>query len=104
MKKTALISVVIIACAGVSLAQSQPAQQKTLAATMNVYVFPTKGPNAQQQSTAEAACYSWAVQNTGSDPFALQKQSQQEQQQAAQAQQQIAQSGKGAGAAGAVGS
>jgi hypothetical protein len=103
MRKTTLIVVVIIACAGVSSAQTEPAQQKTLAATMNVYVFPTEGQTAEQQSTDEASCYNWAVQNTGSDPFALQKQSQQSQQQADQAQQQIAQSGKGAGAAGAVG-
>jgi hypothetical protein len=103
MRKTTLIAVVIIACAGVSLAQTQPAQQKSLAATMNVYVFPTKGQTAQQQSTDEAACYDWAVQNTGGDPFALQKQAQQQQRQADQAQQQIAQSGAGAGAVGAVG-
>jgi len=44
----------------------------------------------QQQSTDEAACYQWAVQNTGSDPFELQKQSAQQQQQAAQTEQQIA--------------
>ena len=103
MRKTTLIAIVMIACAGVSLAQTQPAQQKSLAATMNVYVFPTKGQTAQQQSTDEASCYNWAVQNTGNDPFALQKQSQQAQKQADQAQQQIAQSGKGAGAVGAVG-
>ena len=103
MRKTTLIAIVMIACAGVSLAQTQPAQQKSLAATMDVYVFPTKGQTEQQQSTDEASCYNWAVQNTGSDPFALQKQSQQAQQQADQAQQQIAQSGKGAGAVGAVG-
>jgi hypothetical protein len=101
--RTASIVMVIIACAGASVAQTQPPQQKTLAATMNVYVFPTEGQTAPQQSTDESACYNWAVQNTGSDPFALQKQSQQQQQQAAEAQQQIAQSGKGAGAAGAVG-
>jgi hypothetical protein len=103
MRKTTLIAIVMIACAGVSLAQTQPAQQKSLAATMDVYVFPTKGQTAEQQSTDEASCYNWAVQNTGNDPFALQKQSQQAQQQADQAQQEIAQSGKGAGAVGAVG-
>jgi hypothetical protein len=101
--RTILAAVVSIACAGISLAQTQPAQQKTLAATMNVYVFPTEGQIAQQQSTDEAACYNWAVQNTGSDPFALQKQAQQAQQQADQAEQQIDQAGKGAGAKGAVG-
>ena len=95
--------VTILAAAGVVGAQDSSGGSKTLASTMNVYVFPTKGQTAEQQSTDEASCYNWAVQNTGSDPFALQKQSQQAQQQADQAQQQIAQSGKGAGAVGAVG-
>ena len=103
MKKTTLIAILIVACAGVSLAQSEPDQQKSLAATIDVYVFPTEGQTSQQQSIDEAACYDWAVQNTGSDPFALQKQSQQAQQQSDQTQQQIAESGKGAGAVGAVG-
>ena len=85
------LAFVIMACAGISAAQTEPAPQKSLAATMNVYVFPTTGQTAQQQSTDEAACYDWAVQNTGGDPFALQKQAQQSQQQADQAQQQIAQ-------------
>ena len=75
------------------LAQTQPAApppapqaaQKILAATINVYVFPTTGQNAAQQSTDEAACCTWAVQNTGSDPFALQKQSDPQKQQAQQA-------------------
>lgn len=103
MRKATLIAVLIVAFAGASPAQTQPAQQKTLAATMNVHVFPSEGQTSQQQSIDEAACYDWAVQNTGSDPFALQKQAQQQQQQADQAQQQIAESGKGAGAVGAVG-
>ena len=103
MKKFVLITIMIVAYAGVSLAQTQPAQQKSLAATINVYVFPTEGQTSQQQSTEEAICYDWAVQNTGSDPFALQKQAEQQEQQAEQAQQQIDQAGKGAGAKGAVG-
>ena len=86
------------------LAQGQSSTgQKTLAATIDVYVFPTEGQTSQQQSTDEAACYNWAAQNTGSDPFALQKQASQAQQQADQAEQQIDQAGKGAGAKGAVG-
>ena len=56
---------------------AQPAAPKTLAATIDVYVFPTEGQTPEQQSIDEAACYDWAVQNTGSDPFALQKQAQQ---------------------------
>lgn len=79
-----------------------PTGQKTLAATLNVYVFPTAGQNAGQQSKDESECYNWAVQNAGVDPFALQQQSSQQQQQTAQAQAQVAQSGKGAGLKGAL--
>ncbi|MGB5388576.1 MAG: hypothetical protein WBP10_00195, partial [Thermoanaerobaculia bacterium] len=64
--------------------------QKTLAATMNVYVFPQKGQPPEQQSTDESACYGWAVQNTGTDPFQLQQQAQTQEQQAEQAKAQAA--------------
>jgi hypothetical protein len=85
-------------------AQMAPASsgQKTLAATMNIYAFPTKGQDASQQSQDEAACYQYAVQQTGVDPFQLQQQAAAQQQQAAAAQQQAAQAGQGAAAAGAV--
>ena len=75
---------------------------KSLAATLNVYVFPTDGQAADQQSKDEAECYGWATSNTGSDPFELQKQSAQ---QAQQTEQQVAQAQaatQGAGAKGAV--
>ena len=64
------------------------AQSKTLASTMNIYVFPTKGQPADQQSQDEAGCYSWAVENTGNDPFDLAKKSEADKQQAQQAQEQ----------------
>jgi hypothetical protein len=32
------------------------------------YVYPAKGQSAQQQKSDEAACYSWAVQQSGFDP------------------------------------
>ena len=75
---------------------------KTLASTLEVYVFPTAGQAADQQSKDEAECYSWSASNTGSDPFDLQKQSEQ---QAQQTEQQVAQAqsaNQGAGARGAV--
>ncbi|MFB3077677.1 MAG: glycine zipper family protein [Lysobacterales bacterium] len=75
---------------------------KTLASTLDVFVFPTEGQAADQQSKEESECYSWAVSNTGSDPFELQKQSAQ---QAQQTEQQVAQAQsatQGAGAKGAV--
>ncbi len=61
---------------------------KTLASTLDVFVFPTEGQAADQQSKDEAECYSWATSNTGSDPFELEKQSAQ---QARQTEQQVAQ-------------
>jgi hypothetical protein len=81
----------------------QPTGQKTLAATMDVYVFPSSGQAASQQSKDESECYNWAVQNTGSDPFQIAKQTEQQKQQAAQQQQQAQQAGKGSGAKGALG-
>ena len=81
---------------------SQPTGQKSLAATMNVYVFPNAGQTPEQQSKDEGECYNWAVQNTGTDPFQLQKQSQQQAQQTEQQKQQAQSAGQGAGASGAV--
>jgi len=75
---------------------------KSLASTLEVYVFPAGGQAADQQSQDEAECYGWAVDNTGSDPFELQKQNEAAK---AQAEQQVAQTQsatQGAGARGAV--
>ncbi len=103
-KRIALALVVWLAIVPIAVAQeSQPTGQKTLAATMNVHVFPSAGQDSSKQSTDEAECYNWAVQNTGTDPFDLAKQAQQQEQQAAEAQAQVDQAGKGAGAKGAVG-
>jgi len=107
MKRTIAVAVLVAAVAEAGLlvrAQTAPPSgQKTLAATMNIYAFPTKGQTAGQQSEDEAACYTYANTSTGVDPFQLQKQAQQQQQQAAQAQAQAQKTGQGAGAAGAVG-
>src|SRR5262245_14175035 len=81
----------------------QPPTGKSLAATMNIYAFPAAGQTAEQQSQDESACYTWAVQNTGTDPFELSKQAEQQKQQAAANQQAAAQAGKGAGGRGAMG-
>jgi hypothetical protein len=74
---------------------------KTLASTLDVFVFPTEGQAADQQSKDEAACYSWAASNTGSDPFELQKQSEQQAQQTEQQVQQAKSATQGAGVKGA---
>jgi uncharacterized protein YcfJ len=103
MKRISLIAaVIVIVGAPLAVAQDAPAQ-KSLSSTMNVYVFPSEGQSASEQSQAEAECYNWAVQNTGTDPFDLAKQAQQQEQQAAAAKEQTKDVGKGAGAQGAVG-
>jgi hypothetical protein len=83
-------------------AQSQSASsgsaQKSVASTMNVYVFPNAGQSPSQQSQDEGACYQWAVQNTGTDPFQLAKQAEAQKQQA----QQQAAASQGSGARGAA--
>lgn len=99
----ALVSLIVLAAPPVALAQTAPASgQKTLAATMNIYAFPTKGQAPEQQSQDEAACYSYSVQQTGVDPFQLQKQAEAQAQQTAAAKQQAQQAGQGAAAKGAV--
>ncbi len=80
-----------------------PSGQKTLAATVGLYVFPADGQSTEQQSKHEAECYNWAVDNTKSDPFSLAKRAQQSQQAAEHQKEHIQQAGAGAGAKGAVG-
>jgi len=106
--KRMLIPLLVVGLATTSLVVSQtppvsqPTGQKSLAATMNVYVFPNAGQTPEQQSKDEGECYNWAVQNTGTDPFQLSKQSQQQTQQTEQAKKQAQSAGQGAGAGGAV--
>ncbi len=103
-RRSVVIALVLTIAGGSSgIVAQAPPSGKSLAATLNVYVFPSAGQAADQQSKDEGECYQWAVQNTGSDPFDLQKSAQQTQ---AQAQQQAAatkQATQGAGAKAAVG-
>ena len=99
----------VVAALGTAQAQqaatppvAPPTGQKTLAATLGVYAFPGAGQTTAQQSKDETECYNWSVQNTGSDPFQVAKQTEQQQQQAAAQQQQVQQATQGAGAKGAV--
>jgi len=75
---------------------------KTLASTLDVFVFPTEGQDSSQQSKDEAECYSWATNNTGSDPFQLQKENEQKQAQSEQLVAETKSATQGAGAKGAV--
>jgi hypothetical protein len=97
----------VVALAGGPLEAQQmvapaSAGQKSLAATMDVYVFPSKGQTTAQQNTDEATCYDWAEKNTGTDPFKLQQQSQAQKQQTQQEAAAASTAGTGAGAVGAV--
>jgi hypothetical protein len=105
MKSLILIPVLALTLVATTGAQSEvqaPSGEKTLAATMNVYVFPSEGQAADQQNKDEAECYNWAVKNTGTDPFDLAKKAEQTQQQADAAQQQVSEAGKGSAAKGAL--
>ena len=102
MRKYILIFTVFLVAIATAHAQDKPSG-KTLAATLDVYVFPKKGQTPDQQSKDEAECFDWAVTNTGSDPFKLKKQSVAQAEEGEKAKAKAAQTGKGAGAAGAVG-
>lgn len=78
------------------------AADNTLAASLNMYVFPAAGQSSAQQSSDEMECYNWAVKKSGTDPFTLQKEATQQAQQAAAAQQSASSAGSGAGAKGAM--
>ena len=103
MKRFVFLMVAFGLVAGSPAVGQSGGGSKTLAATMEVFVFPTEGQDAGQQSKDEAECYNWAAENTGTDPFSLAKQAEQAQAQADAATSQIDQAGKGAGAKGAVG-
>jgi len=75
---------------------------KTLASAMDVYVFPKEGQQSEQQSKDEASCYQWAGDNTGNDPFDLQKQSVAQAEQTEKEKAAAEQAGQGAGARGAL--
>lgn len=96
------ISGVIVLYMLATTVQAQSGGQQTLAGTLGIYVFPGDGQGADQQSRDEAECYQWAVTNTGSDPFEVQKQQAADAETAQAASQQAASAGKGSGARGAV--
>ena len=93
---------IALASAALAAAQAPPAPPKTLAATMDVYVFPADGQPQEVQNRQEAECYAWAVNNTRVDPFDLQKQTEQQMMTAEQQKAAVQEAGKGAGAKGAL--
>lgn len=101
MRWYCILLVMIIA--GILATQTQAnASGKSLAATIEVYVFPKAGQTGTQQSQEEAACYEWATQNVGTDPFDLSKQAAQQQAATEQAKANTQQGIPGSGARGAL--
>ena len=82
------------------------AQSTSLSTTMNVHVFPREGQDEVQQSMDEAECFSWAADRTGTDPFELSQQADEQMAAANQAMAQAQSAGQGstgrAAAGGAV--
>ena len=102
MKRTIAATLTVILAGGSFAVLAQSSGQKSLAASLNVAAFPQAGQKPEQQSQDEAACYKWAVQNTGVDPFEAQKKAAQQQQQTAQATEQAKSAGQGAAVGGAA--
>ena len=98
------MKIAVILCLGLAMPLAASAQDtsQTLAATMDVFVFPAAGQNSSQQSKDEVGCYEWAVGNTRSDPFDLAKQEQADQERAEADMRAAEQTGQGEGARGAV--
>ena len=71
--KIFMVSVVVTVAECMVLNVAFAEGQKSLAASLNVQVFPSGGQASSQQSKDEGTCYDWAVQNTGVDPFKLSK-------------------------------
>ena len=102
IKLSKLLSGFILAILLIPNIAAGQSANKSLSSTLEVYTFPQKGQDASQQSQDEAECYNWAVDNSGSDPFDLQKQKQANAEQAEKDKQQAAKTGQGAGAKGAL--
>ncbi len=100
MKKIAVIGIALILPLSV-FGQDAPTG-KTLASTIDVYVFPKNAQDASQQSIDEVECYDWAVTNAGGDPFDLGKQEQNDQAQAEHEMAAAQDVGRGSGVRGAA--
>ncbi len=70
---TVFLAALVSVLAGRTMAQSQKAAvqpKASPAASIGLFVYPTKGQTAQQQANDENACYTAAKQQTGIDPTA----------------------------------
>jgi hypothetical protein len=67
MKKNNTIWLMLILLTGISI--NIKAQDKSPAKSVGLYVFPANGQNDSTQRADEAACYEWAVKESGVDPM-----------------------------------
>lgn len=100
--KLIVVSIMLLAMPFATATAQQGSAGKTLAGTIEVFVFPAKGQDAAQQSKEEVECYNWATSNTGNDPFELTKVSAAQERDAAAAKESAAKTGQGSGARGAL--
>ena len=79
MNKKFVIALLGVFVNAVALAQQGPprqlagvsaANQQSLSSSLGLHAFPAKDQTPQQQQSDEAACYSWAKQDSGFDPIA----------------------------------
>lgn len=102
MKQISLCILLLLLALTPTIQADEKPTKKTLASTLDTYVFPKKEQSTDQQSKDEAACYDWAVTNSGSDPFKLSKQKAEQAQEGEKAKAEARQPRRGAGAKGAV--
>jgi len=66
--KTLIITLFVFG-AIVSDIAAQQAPAKSMSSSLGLYVFPSKGQTKEVQDADEAACYSWAKEQSGIDPI-----------------------------------
>ena len=67
MKKIFAGYLVLVSTLGYT--QTPAAQSTSFAKSLGIYVFPAKNQNKATQSKDDAACYKWAVEESGIDPL-----------------------------------
>lgn len=68
MKTIKIIFLAAIVFASVQQLSAQEASA-SISKSLGVYIFPTKNQDAKTQEADEAACYKWAMEQTGYDPL-----------------------------------
>ncbi len=65
MRKHNILLIAVLMLGGITV----QAQEKSLAQSLNMFVFPGQDQTSEQQSTDEYECYKWAMSETGYDPM-----------------------------------